>query len=113
MAGIVGTAAGAGNIELAAGTTEPILEVKETLTLLKPDGTRATGSEKILTERSRTPVSSKFENTYTFKIPSAITSGNYAIRMAVVVNQRVLKVETLVLQLVRLKNGDTGFIARR
>lgn len=61
---------------------QPVTEVKESLTLVSPDG-KNRSAEKTASEQ---PGSGAFENTFTLTLPSGVAPGTYPVRTQLTVN---------------------------
>lgn len=70
-------------IRAVSGTTEPVQEVKEVLTVYAPSGEEFKRGEKVV---SATPGSGEFDNSFTLKLPAGAPQGVYRVRSQVVLN---------------------------
>jgi hypothetical protein len=73
------------NITVVRSASQPVSEVRETLTLTGPDGKTRT-AEKNASEQ---PGSGAFENTFTLSLPVGVAPGSYPITTKVSVNGKV------------------------
>lgn len=93
-------------IRAVSGTTEPVQEVKEILTVYAPSGEEFKRGEKVV---SSAPGSGEYENSFTLKLPSGAPQGTYRLKSQVVLNGKPGVTRENQLQLARV--GDTVTVA--
>jgi len=93
-------------IRAVSGTTEPVQEVKEILTVYAPSGEEFKRGEKIV---SSAPGSGEYDNSFTLKLPAGAPQGTYRLKSQVVLNGKPGITRETQLQLARV--GDTLTVA--
>lgn len=89
------------NIEVVAGQTQPIREVKEELVLLDTAGKEFRRSSKVVGQDG----SGQYENTFNFKFPKGVSQGVYGVKTALYVNGEKASERSNRVQLVMNENG--------
>lgn len=91
-------------IDVIQGTQVPIKEIRERVTLFRPDNTsQALGSlEKVATQKA---ASGTFENTFSFTFPQGVPQGSYPVQSVVYLNGQEVEKRTSQIQVVTLGTG--------
>ena len=89
------------NMTVVRGTSQPVNEVKEVLTLMGPDG-KSRSAEKTASER---PGSGAYENAFSLTLPKGVAPGAYPVNTQLYVNGKQMAERKQELRVVARDNG--------